>query len=510
MKYIMKKNLLVFSLIFAMFSAFAQEVKTENNNDNATDYESVETPSFCPHRINIDFGEAFTNNIYKRVGMTQYYSLSSMLDVNYAYFFNEHWGLSIGVGVNRIDAKTSISTNGIIPKFPDNVFAPNVSYATEYDLYYDAHGLNEKQVVWAIEVPLKAQFEWKFGNGRNGIYAGLGLVGYFPISAYNKYSNEGKFTTYGYEELYNQYYNRDVSMVNHFPELNYTGKGDNVKLRCSFGLDADFGGVFAMGPKADFYLGAYVKYNFLDILPSDSKKVPMIVHPEQEGQINMQFSGTLASDMLHVMKENTEKYKDISTKWHPLQVGVKIGVHLKTCANPAEKTRKQIEKEILEELKKRANEPIIVKQDPQYIYIVPVCDQLDEDESGLTAEDRENIRQLAIALSNIKILFDLDKDIPKIAESNDKINETVKLLGRDPSLKLVVEGYTCDLGTETHNRDLAQRRANKVRELFIQRGVNSNQIETASYTANDPQNKQNIQDSRREEHRAVIFRIIKR
>ena len=113
-------------------------------------------------------------------------------------------------------------------------------------------------------------------------------------------------------------------------------------------------------------------------------------------------------------------------------------------------------------------------------------------------------------LSKTKILFDLDKDIPKIADQNDNINRTVSILKKNPSLKLIVEGYTCDLGSEQHNRDLAQRRANAVRDMFIQKGVSSDQIETATYTVNDPQNKQNIQDPSREEHRAAIFRIVKR
>ena len=65
----MKKNLLVISLIFAMCAtAFAQEVQTENNNDNATvNTENVESSSFCPHRIKLYMGAGFTNNIYKIV-----------------------------------------------------------------------------------------------------------------------------------------------------------------------------------------------------------------------------------------------------------------------------------------------------------------------------------------------------------------------------------------------------------------------------------------------------------
>ena len=505
----MKKNLLLFSLIFAMCTAFGQEVQTENNAEaNSATYE---TSAFCPHHINIHVGEALTNNIYKRVGITQYYSHSTMLDIDYAYFFNEHWGLSLGVGLNRIGAKASISKSGIIPDYDvnnDQAFDQPVNYDPNYDLYYDAHGLKEKEVVWAVEVPLKAHFDWRF-DGRNGIYAALGLQGYFPIKAFNKYKGEGSVTTMGYEAMYNQWYmqhleNGEIKMDNHFPDASYTGRGKNVKMRPSVDLVADFGGVFALNKIVDFYVGAYCKYGFLNILP---KQKTSLIGSNDQGQ--MLFQGTLGSDMLDLAYQNNEIKKN-KTKWNLLQIGVKAGFHFKACATPAEKSKKQLEKEILDELKKKSNEPIIIKQDPQYIFIVPVCDQMNEDDDYLTPDDKAAINELSDVLSKTKILFDLDKDIPKINDYNDNINRTVAILKANPQLKLIVEGYTCDLGSEEHNRDLAQRRANNVRKLFIQKGVNPDQIETASYTVNDPQNRQNITDPAREEHRAAIFRIVKR
>lgn len=515
----MKKNLLVISLIFAMCcTAYAQEVQTENNNDNATvQTENVETSLFCPHHINIHLGEAFTNNIYFRLrpDFTQYYSMSTMLDVDYAYFFNEHWGLSLGVGVNRIAAKAAISREGVIPDYNvnnDPSFTEYTNANANYDLYYSARGLREKEVVWAVEVPLKAHFDWRF-DGRNGIYAALGIQGYFPFKAFNKYMGEGTITTMGYEALYNQWYvphyeNGEIKMDDHFGDASYSGKGRNVKMRCSVDILGDFGGVFALNRVVDFYLGIYGKYGFLDILPKS--KTTLIA--DHNGELT--FMGTLGSDVLDNEKQaridNGVKVRNSFNKWNLLQVGLKAGIHIKTCATPQEKSRRQIEKEILEELKKKSNEPIIIKQDPQYIYIVPVCDQLDNDDDELTPEDKEDIKALSAALSNTKILFDLDKDIPKINDNNDNINKTVAILKKNNTLKLIVEGYTCDLGTEEHNRDLAQRRANKVRDLFIQKGVDPSQIETATYTTNDPQNRQNIQDPSREEHRAAIFRIVKR
>ena len=505
----MKKNLLLFSLIFAMCTAFGQEVQTENNAEaNPATYE---TSTFCPHHINIHVGEALTNNIYKRVGITQYYSHSTMLDIDYAYFFNEHWGLSLGVGLNRMGAKASISKSGIIPDYDvnnDQAFDQPVNYDPNYDLYYDAHGLKEKEVVWAVEVPLKAHFDWRF-DGRNGIYAALGLQGYFPIKAFNKYKGEGSVTTMGYEAMYNQWYmqhyeNGEIKMDNHFPDASYTGRGKNVKMRPSVDLVADFGGVFALSKIVDFYVGAYCKYGFLNILP---KEKTSLIGSNDQGQ--MLFQGTLGSDMLDLAYQNNEIKKN-KTKWNLFQIGLKAGFHFKACATPAEKSKKQLEKEILDELKKKSNEPIIIKQDPQYIYIVPVCDQMNEDDDYLTPDDKAAINELSDVLSKTKILFDLDKDIPKISDYNDNINRTVAILKANPQLKLIVEGYTCDLGSEQHNRDLAQRRANNVRKLFIQKGVNPDQIETASYTVNDPQNRQNITDPSREEHRAAIFRIVKR
>lgn len=502
----MKKNLLVISLIFAMCTtAFAQEVQTENNNDADTSVvktENVETSTFCPHRINIYTGGAFTNNIYRRIDLKQYYSVSELLSLHYAYFFNEHWGLSIGAEANHVGAKAEFAKKGVIPNYPDAEFNNEQTF---YDLYYDGKGLIEKQSIWAIKVPLMAQFEWKF-DGRSGIYAGLGVYGYFPFRALNKYTGVGTIETYGVEEGVGQDYNMADNdlMPNHFSDGVYTGNGNKTKLKCSFGAEADFGGIVRISRICDFYIGAYCSFNFLDILPKE--KTEMFTNEKGAPR----FNGTLGSNILETMKNSYPEYSDIRTKWDQLQVGLKLGFHIKACANPVEKSRKQVEKEILEELKKKSNEPIIIKQDPQYIYIVPVCDQLDNGDEDLTEEDKAAIRELSEVLANTKILFDLDKDIPKIADQNDNINKTVSILKKNPSLKLIVEGYTCDLGSEEHNRDLAQRRANAVREMFINKGVSPSQIETASYTVKDPQNKQNIQDPSREEHRAAIFRIVKR
>lgn len=111
-------------------------------------------------------------------------------------------------------------------------------------------------------------------------------------------------------------------------------------------------------------------------------------------------------------------------------------------------------------------------------------------------------------LSKTKISFAKNKDVPKIKDEDGNIDKTVEILKKNPGLKLIVEAYSCGRGSEQHNRDLAQRRANNVRKLFLDKGVDPYQVETASYTANDPQNSQ--EDKIPKECNCAVFKIVKR
>ena len=113
-----------------------------------------------------------------------------------------------------------------------------------------------------------------------------------------------------------------------------------------------------------------------------------------------------------------------------------------------------------------------------------------------------------VVLSKTKISFAKNKDVPKIKDEDGNIDKTVEILKKNPSLKLIVEAYSCGRGSKDYNLDLAQRRAKNIRYLFIEKGVNPNQIETASHTSKDPQNSQN--DNIPKDCNCAVFRIVKR
>lgn len=486
----MKKQLFLISLIFAMFVAYGQEVTVEEPAA-APDTAQTSEKSFCPHKIWLRGGGAFTNNVHNKAYtgacqpvIARKYGNLALLEVGYSYFFTEHWGLGLGVTLNGMFNKTVYGGQGTIDPYTDPNYIPQGGdyVAGDYTLNYKVDRLTEKQRIWAIEIPLVAQFQHKF-DGRNGIFAALGVKGYFPFSAKSFFKDaEGAIQYDGYDSYLNVYWPQGMPV--HFEDGNLTGSTTKAKMRCSIDLQADFGGIFAINKITDLYVGAYCSYGFLNILPKNSQD---LIALSSDGKLD--FSGALNS---------------ASGKWHLLQVGMKVGFHFNACANPGElESMRSLKKRYMKDMMDKANEPIVVKT-TEYVYIVPVCPEETDEQ---TQEQKDNIKQLAEILSNTKILFDLDKDIPKIADYNDNINRTAELMKKDRSLLLVVEGYTCDLGSEEHNRDLAIRRANKIRDLFIQKGVPADQIETASYTVNDPENARNITDKSREEHRAAIFRI---
>lgn len=494
----MKKQLLLISLLFTMLCSFAQEVTEPTVATDTT--KKTEELAFCPHRVWFNLGGGLTNNIYKRIpAMDQKYSCSAMAEVGYTYFFNENWGIGLGVGLQHIAAKALLDFNGQTEVTEPGYYGADP--ARTYTMFFKGTDFTEKQSIWAIEVPLTAQYEYRFGNKRNGIYANLGIKGYFPIKARTSYSSEtGSLTLTGEEDEINVFWNTDVE--GHFGVLPLSAKSTLTKLRPSVDIQADLGGIIGLSRRTDLYLGVYCSYGFLNILPKEA-----VDYVSMDGS-QIVLNGFMQSNVISKLNESLKEEDQISAKWHQFQFGVKAGFKFKTCKGYGKDAEymNDLKRRFMNEMMKKSNEPIIVKT-TEYVYIVPVTPTNVEEEDKDT---KENILQLAEALSNTKILFDLDKDIPKITDNNDNIRKTVEILKKDKSLGLIVEGYTCDLGSEAHNRDLAQRRAIAIRQMFINQGVSPDQISIASYTYNDPQNKINIPDSKREEHRAAIFRIIKK
>ena len=83
-------------------------------------------------------------------------------------------------------------------------------------------------------------------------------------------------------------------------------------------------------------------------------------------------------------------------------------------------------------------------------------------------------------IDDLRVYFDSDEYIPNI-ESAEAISIVVDFMKDYPVYVATIEGHTDDWGTREYNLALGSKRANKVRDMMVAKGADSNRIRTISY-----------------------------
>jgi outer membrane protein OmpA-like peptidoglycan-associated protein len=288
-------------------------------------------------------------------------------------------------------------------------------------------------------------------------------------------------------------------------------------MRPSVDIIGNFGGLINLTKATDLYLGIYASYGFLDILPKE--KVDYIEYTSTTANAN----GLLNSNALETYNNDKRYDVTVSEKWNLFQAGIKVGLRFNTCHQKQQSKREDI-RDFLDKYEEKAPKPRPAdepkddgkgrgKSEPVYIIPVYVGDPNNSGNKGGKGSNGPDdidpvIDDLIKSLMAAQIYFDLDKDIPNNPRlAHREVDRAVTILKNNPNIKIIIDGYTCRLGTETHNQDLGQRRANTIRNMFIAKGADPKQIETEAFTvANYPKG---MVFPTLEDARTVIFRIIK-
>jgi outer membrane protein OmpA-like peptidoglycan-associated protein len=104
---------------------------------------------------------------------------------------------------------------------------------------------------------------------------------------------------------------------------------------------------------------------------------------------------------------------------------------------------------------------------------------------GQIAETRRTATGLVMTLDSKSIRFDFDKAEIK-PEYRDILNRIAGILMTLKAYSIGVYGYTDDVGTKTYNLQLSQRRAEAVRDFFVQTGIPAAIMSTKGFGESDP------------------------
>jgi len=137
---------------------------------------------------------------------------------------------------------------------------------------------------------------------------------------------------------------------------------------------------------------------------------------------------------------------------------------------------------------------------------VPVTVTVTCPTDNLSASDSVNIQVTAPAARTYTfedVHFDFDRYSLR-PEATRVLDEAINAMREDATLRLTIEGHTCNIGTAEYNLALGDRRANAVRDYLVSRGVTADRLQTVSYGEERPKYDNAREETRRLNRRAAM------
>jgi outer membrane protein OmpA-like peptidoglycan-associated protein len=116
---------------------------------------------------------------------------------------------------------------------------------------------------------------------------------------------------------------------------------------------------------------------------------------------------------------------------------------------------------------------------------------------------KEESRGLVITLSG-SVLFRSD-DATLVAGASTRLEGVADALMQTPDRTLLVEGHTDSQGTDAHNLDLSQRRAESVRAALLARGYDASRVQAVGIGEARPVADNNTAEGRANNRRVEII-----
>jgi len=137
---------------------------------------------------------------------------------------------------------------------------------------------------------------------------------------------------------------------------------------------------------------------------------------------------------------------------------------------------------------------------------VPVTVTVTCPQDGKTATDTVNIQVTAPPVKTYTfedVHFDFDRYTLR-PEATRVLDEAIAAMRETPTLRLTIEGHTCNIGTAEYNLALGDRRANAVKDYLVSRGVTADRLQTISYGEERPKYDNAREETRRLNRRAAL------
>lgn len=405
-------------------------------------------PTTCGHHLQGWIGAGYGSMGYslgkagKETGMP-----AGKVQLNYAWYFTENWGLAAGVGFSNYCSTGSLNTSKQWDGQTD-------SDGERYNHIVRTRNWREQQSLYMVDVPVMIQMQYPVAPQLR-IYAGAGVKIGLPVAADWKLrsgaiQHQGAYPQWG------------MTMEGTDKHDFYTEKAASFgKDRHSLSLRMPAASVMAevgiarpLTPELDLMVAVFADYSCNSIRKSNKATDGDMgwQRHDQSGELAYRNHTFMSEYKGMVMSEYVSAV-------HPWAVGIKIGVSWHRQPKP--------------------------KPVPPQFENVMRCDtsfRLDERVEKEAKPRPVAVQQIVRLMEKSVIWFDLDSTDPKL-EPADVLVKIADILKQNPDQKILVYGHASKEGNEQHNQRLSDRRAQVIAEQLIALGVQPEQITQRGFAA---------------------------
>ena len=370
--------------------------------------------------------------------------LQGLLQVQYAYYFHENWGVNVGLGFSGYGSHAELNTTARWNKQGD-------SDGEQYNHLTEARDWHEQQITHIVELPIGVQCMYPLNEDNLRLQAGIGLRVGVPV--YNKWAlKSGEITHVGeypqWGMTIRDQQDRDFYTEQIGSEWSQERQPLNLKS-IALAVDANVGLAVPINKQLDLLCGLYFQMNCLDLNRYEQHDLgwqqPAAAEDYRKHTFMDTYDGLIASNTVnHVL---------------PWGVGIRVGVQWHHIEKPKEP------------------EPTYEK--------LQICDTtitLATRYDNIIKPKQEAAKEIVRLMHKSVIWFDVNSTEPKL-EPVTIIQDIAAILKENPNQKIIVSGHASKEGNARRNRILSEKRAQAVADLLIAEGVPVEQVHVEAHSS---------------------------
>lgn len=418
---------------------------------------------------------------------------SARAQVQYAWFFHEHWGIGAGLWFENLTSNASL-VNGM----DSTDFVYNDRTDTEGEPQYNhtarVRAWRERETLWNIAIPVSIQTQWWNEEGEAGIFGAIGIAPAFAVSQRYRlvaadvehfgYYKNWDLTLDGMED--HEYARNDQIYKEH---KNAQG---TMHVKPMATIFAEIGALVNLNKELDMMIGLYGHFTPNNIV-SDKETLISQYLPEEDvaGKDAPPFGW--GPDQRVGPSTFMDEYKGLYAtnlregRTMPWAVGVKIGLHWHHFDKPKSHTEQ--------------NYDYFFRPDTTYRTVERIETETTERIDTFKRVPKVEIKLIQKKVDKLnKIYFAFDSY--NLNNKSKKYLRDIYAILKEVPNHIIIGGHASEEGQAEYNEILALNRATAVKNYLVSLGIPEAQLEVKNYgarIANEERVDNNISLDRRVE-----------